>query len=251
MSKAIERPVCPCFSRYLKRVVGLLRGAEAGEHAHRPRLRAVHRRLDAARVRILARHAQIAPVVEVSGVLRRIEPLDRHAGLRGDIFAALRHPLGGGRDRRRAPTRAAAPRLRSTASGVKSVPAARGRGGARRLAARLAACRLISSLRGASAPASPLRRSCIESRACAPRRLAGALHLDRHRHRAAAAQAERRQATPTAAPPQLVDQRRQHARAARADGVPQRHRAAVGVDLAPSPSPAPCRWRAPAPRTPR
>ncbi len=60
--------------------IGLLGAAEAGEHAHRPRLAAVEGGVDAARVGIFTRLAQVVQVVQVGHVERRIEPLDRFAG---------------------------------------------------------------------------------------------------------------------------------------------------------------------------
>ena len=53
------------------------------------------------------------------------------------------------------------------------------------------------------------------------------------RDRSPAAEAERREALPPAAPPKLVEERRQDARARRADRVAERDRAAVDVDLVP------------------
>src|SRR5687768_9735973 len=57
--------------------------------------------------------------------------------------------------------------------------------------------------------------------------------LDRHRHRAAAAQAERGQAEPAAARAKRVDQSDEHARAGGADRVAERDRAAVDVEPIP------------------
>ena len=57
--------------------------------------------------------------------------------------------------------------------------------------------------------------------------------LDRHRDRAAAAEAQRRQPVAALPPLQLVDERRHDPRAAGADRVAQRDRAAVDVDLLP------------------
>ena len=61
-------------------LVGLLGGAEAGELAHRPQPPAVHRRVDAARERELARIADLRRVI--GDVLRPIQRLDRLAGER-------------------------------------------------------------------------------------------------------------------------------------------------------------------------
>ena len=43
MSNAVERPLPPAASSWRKRSIGVLGGAEAGELAHRPELRPVHR----------------------------------------------------------------------------------------------------------------------------------------------------------------------------------------------------------------
>ena len=69
-SKATERPWLPCSSRYLKRALVSRGAAEAGELAHRPELAAVHRLVDAARVRELAGVAEVALVVEPGHVRR-------------------------------------------------------------------------------------------------------------------------------------------------------------------------------------
>src|SRR6266545_40797 len=58
-------------------------------------------------------------------------------------------------------------------------------------------------------------------------------YFERQRHRLAAAQAERCDATATAAPHERVDQCHEYPRAARADRVAQRDRAAVDVQTIP------------------
>src|SRR4051794_36838499 len=58
---------------------------------------------------------------------------------------------------------------------------------------------------------------------------------DRERHRVAAAEAERCEATLEIAILQSVQQRGEHARATRADGMTERDRAAVHVDAIPIP----------------
>ena len=70
--------------------VGLLGGREARVLAHRPEAAAVHRRLDAARERVLTGTAQVAILVEAGGVGRRVEVADDdpRRGLEG--VAALR-----------------------------------------------------------------------------------------------------------------------------------------------------------------
>ena len=70
-------------------LVGLLGGAEARELAHRPQAAAVHRRVHAARERILARVADVALAVVVGQVLVGVERLDRLAGDRGEQALAL------------------------------------------------------------------------------------------------------------------------------------------------------------------
>src|SRR5579884_2101287 len=62
-----------------------------------------------------------------------------------------------------------------------------------------------------------------------------ALHLDSHRNRSTATEAERCQTATTAAPAQFVDECRQHAGAARADGMTKRNRSAVDIDTRPVP----------------
>src|SRR5512134_2688676 len=56
--------------------VGLLRGTEARVLAHRPQLAAVHRRVHAARVRVLAGQPEPLGVVALREILRRVHRLD-------------------------------------------------------------------------------------------------------------------------------------------------------------------------------
>ena len=70
--------------------VRLLRRAEAGEHAHRPEAAAVHRRLHAARERVLARQAEVAHVVE-RHVGRREHVGHVQVAPRGEARLARRH----------------------------------------------------------------------------------------------------------------------------------------------------------------
>ena len=65
----------PVLEQVVEALVRLLGRAEAGELAHRPQAPAVHRRVDAARERVLAREAEVALVVELDGV-GRVERLD-------------------------------------------------------------------------------------------------------------------------------------------------------------------------------
>ena len=67
-------------------LVRLLGGAEAGELAHRPQPAAVHRRVDAARERKLAREADL---LGVGQIVRGVEGLDRLAGVGGEERVAL------------------------------------------------------------------------------------------------------------------------------------------------------------------
>src|SRR5579871_6474835 len=61
------------------------------------------------------------------------------------------------------------------------------------------------------------------------------INLYRQGDSAAAAQTERCQPAPTTAPTQFIEQRRQHTRAAGANGMTECHRAAVDVDAVPVP----------------
>ncbi len=62
-----------------KALVGLLDGAEAGELAHRPQPPPVHRGIDAAGERMLARVAELLGRIEALEVLLGVERLDRMA----------------------------------------------------------------------------------------------------------------------------------------------------------------------------
>ncbi len=84
----------PLLQQVAEAHVGLLGGAEAREHTHRPGLGAIHRRLHAARVGILAGEAEIAVVVELRSIRGRIQALDGHARLRGEVGVSLGHTPG-------------------------------------------------------------------------------------------------------------------------------------------------------------
>src|SRR5207244_7508544 len=68
----------PLREQEAEALVRVLRGPEARELAHRPQPSAVHARVDAARVRELARDPDALAVGR--RVLRRVERLDLHVG---------------------------------------------------------------------------------------------------------------------------------------------------------------------------
>ena len=74
-----REPGLAVLEQVAEALVRLLGRAEAGELAHRPEPAAVHRRVDAARERVLPRIAEIALVVDPD-VLRRVQRLDRKPG---------------------------------------------------------------------------------------------------------------------------------------------------------------------------
>ncbi len=88
-----REPGLPVLGEVAEALVRLLRRAEAGELAHRPEPAAVHRRIDAARERILARIAEVARVVDVDVFGRRerlrLDPRDRREELVGALRRAL------------------------------------------------------------------------------------------------------------------------------------------------------------------
>ena len=118
-SKATDRPCEPCSSRYLKRSFVSRGLPKPGELAHRPGLAAVHRAVDAARVRELPGVAEVARVVDGRGVRRAVERLDGTAGDRRVGRLAFR-----GRSFVLGPFSCALPNGDSTASGGRR-PAAR------------------------------------------------------------------------------------------------------------------------------
>ena len=75
--------------------VGLLGRAEAGEHAHRPQPAAVHGRVDAACVGILAGEADVAQIIAVRDVSRRVKPLHRRGGDGDELVLPLREAVEG------------------------------------------------------------------------------------------------------------------------------------------------------------
>src|SRR5207253_2501552 len=70
-------------------LVGVLRRAETRELAHRPEPRPVHRRMDAARVRELARHRELTRRIEAREIVRGVEWLDRDLRERRELLLAL------------------------------------------------------------------------------------------------------------------------------------------------------------------
>src|SRR5262249_14103659 len=88
------KPHLPVLEQIVKALVGLGRVAEARELPHGPQPAAIHRLVDTTRVRILARKADVAQVVAILVVGRRVERLDvaARAGLE-EIVALLRRLL--------------------------------------------------------------------------------------------------------------------------------------------------------------
>src|SRR5260221_10811810 len=76
--------------------IGLLGVAEAGVLAHRPKASAIHRRLHAARERILARKAEVVDEIESVEVLRIVFALDLDTGVGPKAIAPLRAAFEGG-----------------------------------------------------------------------------------------------------------------------------------------------------------
>jgi hypothetical protein len=70
--------------------IGIGGGREPGVLAHRPEAAAVHRRLDAARIRVLPRPAEVALFVQTGHVRRRVEVLDLNSRCRQEPLLAFR-----------------------------------------------------------------------------------------------------------------------------------------------------------------
>jgi hypothetical protein len=85
-----REPGLALLEQVLEPRVGVLRASEAGEHPHRPEAAAVHRRIDAARERILAGVAEALLVRAVRDVLGRVEGLHRNPGQRLEPHVPLR-----------------------------------------------------------------------------------------------------------------------------------------------------------------
>ena len=79
-----RQPAAAVLEQVLEARVRLGRAAVAGELAHRPDPAAVHRLVDAARVRVLTGVAEVALVVEPGDVRRPVHRLDRAARDRGE-----------------------------------------------------------------------------------------------------------------------------------------------------------------------
>src|SRR5881396_2498722 len=75
-----RKPVLSVFKQIVEALIGIGSRSEPAELACRPALAAVHRRINATRVGRLSRVAEIFFVVELSKVLGRVKPFDRHAG---------------------------------------------------------------------------------------------------------------------------------------------------------------------------
>src|SRR5262245_27467898 len=63
------------FEQVLETLIGVERGAEAGELAHRPELPAIACRVNASRIRRLARVPNFAEVIDVGNAVGRVQPL--------------------------------------------------------------------------------------------------------------------------------------------------------------------------------
>jgi hypothetical protein len=77
-----------------KTLIGVLGRAEARELAHRPKARAVHRRMYAARVRELAGRGELLVCIEALEIVGRVQRVDRDLGERREslfAFGALLH----------------------------------------------------------------------------------------------------------------------------------------------------------------
>ncbi|MBT9166655.1 MAG: hypothetical protein DDT25_01351 [Chloroflexi bacterium] len=70
--------------------IGLLGGAEAGEHAHRPELSPITGGMDATKIGVFAGKSDVPLIIEMSGMVWGVNPLDRQAGDGGEIAPALR-----------------------------------------------------------------------------------------------------------------------------------------------------------------
>ena len=79
------------------------RGAEAGDLAHRPGLRAIHRGVRAARVGELPRETRVAEVIVFGEIGRRVEPFERDAAESSKLFAPLGPLLRKGQQRQLLP----------------------------------------------------------------------------------------------------------------------------------------------------
>src|SRR5262249_54507581 len=77
----------------LESLVCIRRRAEARKLAHRPKLSAIARRMNSARVGILAGKSELGLVIEVGKVVRRIEPFNGCQRDGRELFAALGHAL--------------------------------------------------------------------------------------------------------------------------------------------------------------
>jgi len=75
-----RQPGLALVDEVVEPLVGLLGGAEPGELPHRPGAAAVHRRVDAARVRRLPGEPQILVVLHVRDVLGGVQPVDLVVG---------------------------------------------------------------------------------------------------------------------------------------------------------------------------
>ncbi|MBT9149490.1 MAG: hypothetical protein DDT28_00920 [Dehalococcoidia bacterium] len=70
--------------------VGLLGGAEASEHAHRPELAPITSAMDTTKKGVFARHPEVSLAIGISDLTRSVNPLDWQAGGGGEIAPTLR-----------------------------------------------------------------------------------------------------------------------------------------------------------------
>src|SRR6266704_5222725 len=96
-SRHVERdaqPYLTMFEEIVEPLVRILGRAESREHPHRPGASAIHRRIDATQVRILAWKAGLLSLIAVRDVLRSVESADRNVGRVPKLLPPLRTPPG-------------------------------------------------------------------------------------------------------------------------------------------------------------
>src|SRR5213596_1581147 len=96
-SRHVKRDAQPCltmFEKIMEPLVSVLRGTESGEHSHRPGTTAIHCRIDATQVRILAWKAGLLSLITIRDVPGSVESADRNVGWVPKLLPPLRTPPG-------------------------------------------------------------------------------------------------------------------------------------------------------------
>ena len=82
-----REPRLPLLEQIFEASIGIFSSAKSGEHAHRPRLGAIHRGLDRSCVGILPRQSEVTAIIQCHIILRGVDTIDRDTGGCHEVIA--------------------------------------------------------------------------------------------------------------------------------------------------------------------